>query len=283
MKFLKKVMLVFSAVLLLAIAISAYIIAENYSVTSAHYDIYSNKNKRDFNDFKIAVITDFHNSTNYNMIKKNIQKEKPNIIVIVGDTINMHDESFENAKSLIKGINHLAPTYLTSGNHEIVSIKTKEFLEFAEQNNVSVINDKIEKIFYKNSYFNLIGYGDIVYDDPNMRFNVLEDDLKKLHDKVEDKEAFNVLLFHRGNFGDVVAKYPFDLIISGHIHGGQINLPYVKDYILKNRFDSIKFCKGFYRIGDSQLVISGGLERNLQKPRVFNPPEIVYVRLKSLK
>jgi len=283
MKFLKIAFFIIGILILLSLIIFAYILVENYAVTTVSYDVYSKKNKQVFNDYEIAVITDFHNSSNYKKIIKNIEKEEPNIIVIVGDTINMNDKSFDNAKRLIEGINSLAPTYLVSGNHEIASNITNEFLEFAKQNNVNVLNNKVEKVYYKNSYFNLIGYGDIVYDDPNMRFNVMENDLKNLYDKIEDKKAFNVLLFHRGIFGETAAKFPFDLIISGHLHGGQINLPFVKEYILQSRFNNTKYSKGLYRIGNSQMVISGGLERNFLKPRVFNPPEIVYIRLENLK
>jgi len=122
-----------------------------------------------------------------------------------------------------------------------------------------------------------------VYADAEMRIEVVDKKLKELSDIKENQGLFNILLFHRANLFDTVSKYPFDLTLSGHLHGGQIGLPFIQDFLLFQRHKSDKYIKGYYRKGNSQLVVSAGLSEDMTNPRIFNPPELVMVTLKAIK
>jgi hypothetical protein len=280
---LKKIIYIFLAIALLLGAVFTYLYLDNSSVKLTKYNVYSKKVNPVFDGYKIDVISDFHNRNNYDKIITRVIDSKPNIIVLVGDLINMEDETFDNVSKLLDGITPVCESYFVSGNHETWSKNEDAFLTFLQSKNVSVINNQVKTIEYKNNKMNLIGYKDITYADDVMRYGVLEKEIDALYNEIEEKNFFNILLFHRGNLFDTVAKRPFDLVLSGHTHGGQINLPFINDRILMKRVNNTKYSKGYYRLGDCQMILSGGLEKNFKKLRLFNTPEVVEVTLRSIK
>ncbi|MEG2670448.1 MAG: hypothetical protein RR957_08260, partial [Oscillospiraceae bacterium] len=178
----------------------------------------------------------------------------------------------------------IAPTYFVSGNNETWSKHESEFLKILTDKGVFVLNNKLAKIEKGDSYINLLGYKDILYADDVMRFNVLEKELSKLEKTIPaDDKSLNILMFHRVNYFDTVSKYNFDLVLSGHAHGGQINLPIIKDKILDKNLGQHKYSNGYYENGDKKMIATAGLEKNLKKPRIFNTPEIVMVKLEMEK
>ena len=40
-------------------------------------------------------------------------------------------------------------------------------------------------------------------------------------------DGYNILLFHRADLLDCFNDANYDLILSGHLHGGQINIPFI--------------------------------------------------------
>lgn len=283
---IKIIKVFFTIVLALAItagAIIGYVFWENKSVDVSEYSVYSEKLPPAFDGYKILMLADFHDSDNYDRITQKISKLKPNIIVLVGDMINSTDTSFENFEALIDKNTGLAPMYFVSGNHEKWSEHEKEFMDVVKKHGIINLNNKSTKITYQNSNIALTGFEDVVYADAEMRLPVVDKSLKELSNIKANQGLFNILLFHRANLFDTVAKYPFDLTLSAHLHGGQIGLPFVRDFLLSQRSKSDKYIKGYYRNGDSQLVVSGGLSKDMTNPRVFDPPELVMVTLKAIK
>lgn len=280
-----KIMFFVIKTILLIILICAitvvYIFIDNNRVITTNYSVYSSKLPPAFNNYKIALIADFHNSNNSPKIIKAVKNSSPQIIVIIGDTINMDNKVFDNIGGLIDGLTQIAPVYLISGNNEIWSSFQSDFLTFVSNKGVNVINNKSIEIKHKNSLINLVGYGDIVYADEKMRMDILNSDISALYEKIQNKNLFSILLFHRAQYFESVAKNPFDLVLSAHTHGGQINLPFIQNGILMHKFKTDVYSKGYYRINDVQMIVSAGLEKNYLNPRILNTPEVVCVTLKQ--
>lgn len=272
-----------SALLIFSIIIASYLFIENNRIVTSRYSIYSSKISPAFHNYKLALISDFHNSDNVHKILERVEDIKPQIIVIAGDAINMNDTDFSNAGALAEGLLKIAPVYFTSGNHEKWSLHEQEFLNYLADKGVNILNNSVAEIHLENGAINLIGYHDIIYSDNAMRYNILNSELKALYDKIKNKSLFSILVFHRANYFETVSQYPFDLVLSGHLHGGQINLPMIKPKILMGRFQNADYSKGYYRMNNTQMIVSAGLEKNYKYPRIFNPAEVVEVVLKYLE
>ena len=69
------------------------------------------------------------------------------------------------------------------------------------------------------------------------------------------------------------------LTLSGHMHGGQVNLPFIGAPIHFIKRRSGRFVYGEYALGERQLIVSGGLGASFAPVRVLRPPEVVMVKL----
>lgn len=283
----KKVLIGISVVIgtlvILVLAAVLYLYINNHTVACSSYDVYSKKLPYDFDGYRIGVVSDFHNGDNYDKVLKQMRKQEPDIVTIVGDSINSDETAFDNTKLLLSGLVEIAPTYLVSGNHERWADKEvyQQLLDYAKSVGVVCMDDQVIPLTVREATINLVGAQDEIYSDDKIEnyHDVVVKHLDKLYNKIEDHERFSVLLFHRGNLVEMPAQYGYDLILSGHLHGGIVNLPWIRDRILQEHGDDVKYYKGQYRVENSQVIVSGGLEARKDEVRVLNPPEVVIVNL----
>ena len=92
---------------------------------------------------------------------------------------------------------------------------------------------------------------------------------------------FSVLLAHRPERIEDYLQYPFDLIVSGHAHGGQWRIPGILNGLLApNQGFFPPYAGGQYDFADTTLIVSRGLARESTRiPRIFNRPELVVIDL----
>jgi predicted MPP superfamily phosphohydrolase len=87
-----------------------------------------------------------------------------------------------------------------------------------------------------------------------------------------------VLLAHEPDFADYVARYPIDLQLSGHSHGGQVRLPLIRPFYLP--LLAKKYISGLFKIGGLTLYTNRGLG-TVGVPVRFNcPPEITLMTIR---
>ena len=93
---------------------------------------------------------------------------------------------------------------------------------------------------------------------------------------------FRLLLSHRPEFLTLYSKYGFDLVFSGHAHGGQICVP----GLLPNGLNAPgqgwfpKYTRGAHKLGETTMIVSRGLGPSVIPTRLFNRPELVVCVLK---
>ena len=93
--------------------------------------------------------------------------------------------------------------------------------------------------------------------------------------------GFSILLSHRPEFFDIYTECGFDLVLSGHAHGGQFRLPFVGGLIAPGQGFFPEYDSGVYIENGTTMVISRGLGNSRFPIRFNNPPEIVVVELLS--
>lgn len=77
-------------------------------------------------------------------------------------------------------------------------------------------------------------------------------------------------------------EYPFDLILSGHTHGGQVRLPFINGLYAPNQGIFPRYGGGLYKHNETTHIISRGLSVMRFPPRIGNPPELVIITLRGL-
>src|SRR6185437_12458805 len=88
-----------------------------------------------------------------------------------------------------------------------------------------------------------------------------------------------VLLAHEPDWADYVARYPVDLQLSGHSHGGQIRLPLVGAPYLPEL--GRKYPRGLRRIGSLALYTNVGVGTIRIPMRLNCPPEVTQITLRA--
>lgn len=283
-KILKFLFITSLTIILFVVLFACYVFYENSHIKITDYTIVSEKITAAEDGGKLAVIADYHNSDNYEMVLRKTKEIAPDVIIVAGDFINMEDKDFSNAEKLMRGLTDTAPVYFVSGNHERW-LKSEEniFLNKMKNCGAVILNMDIAEVPIKNGKITITGYQDIIYADDDMREEYLNAQLEGMYSRLTKQQLnmFNILVFHRGNLLHNAARQNYDLIVSGHLHGGQINIPGIREKILKSKTGSDEFIKGYYEVDNSKAIISGGVGSNSKIMRVFNMPEVISITLRS--
>ena len=277
-------------IICLFILVFIYLNYENRKVKVSNYNVVNKKIPKDFDDYKIIQISDFHNTKYNKLIKeiiKEIRKQKPNIIVITGDLI--HTNTWDNAINLIKIIKDIAPIYYVPGNHEAIIEDYDKFIRILKDNKVNVLNDKVKILRTNKSEINLIGIEDPII---KMRGNInliktlKKVDIKKiakdtLDELTYNQENYSILLSHRPDFFDIYYNSNLDLILTGHAHGGQFRIPFIGGVFAPGQGVFPKYTSGIFNKNNTSMVISRGIGNSTFPFRVNNRPDLVVITLKN--
>jgi uncharacterized protein len=243
-----------------------------------HYTIKSNGIPSEFNGFKILQISDLHCARFGNKqegLLKKIKAQKPDIIVLTGDMMDESIGDMEAISMLLDGITSIAPVYSVSGNHDKSYDHFKDLQKLLENKNVTLLENRNEKIVRNSTYINIAGIGD----PEEWDYTKAEQYLVKNMNTLKTSDGYNILLFHRANMFDSIKGKGYQLVLSGHMHGGQVQIPFIGGLISPHGQWFPKHAQGKYEKDGTVLIVSRGLGNVVKVPRLFNPPELVVVTL----
>ena len=99
--------------------------------------------------------------------------------------------------------------------------------------------------------------------------------------KETEDDTYTILLSHRPELYEDYQQYGFDLVLSGHAHGGQWRIPGILNGLFAP--DQGMFpghAGGLYDDMSTPMIVSRGLAReSTLVPRIYNPPELVIIDL----
>ena len=246
-----------------------------------NHTVRSAKIPAEFDGYKIIQISDVHSDEVSGLIDE-IRLERPDIIVSTGD-LSHHTGGYEKAVSLIDTLLDIAPVYFVSGNHEAWRADCSQMDRTLSDLGAKPLHNETIKLEKDGAEIGLSGI-----DDP---FSVVSQKIRDYLDKaiasISPIDGYNILLFHRANWLDYFADEDFDLIISGHMHGGQMRVPGFGGVISPRsswasgkKILFPKYVGGRYKNDETEFIVSRGLGNPMIIPRVFNRPELVCITLK---
>ena len=249
----------------------------------SHYLVKSGNLPDEFHDFRILHLSDFHCDKSAGLVDA-IRSEEPDIICITGDMT--HDTgSYLPFLNLLKQIIKIAPVYMVSGNHDVWRKDYQKLVNECKETGAFVLQDESIAVERCNSKIFISGIEDPYSVNHTAVCEKIENSLINL----KQKEGFNILLFHRANLLDYLKDKGFDLILAGHMHGGQFRIPGVGGVVSpKTNFTSNsrvffpKYFGGEYKHADTKMIVSRGIGNPTILPRIFNRPEICIITLKKI-
>lgn len=248
-----------SAVVLIVIVL---LYAWGFALKPVNYNVESEK----INGLKIVFVSDLHNcffgGKNQSGIFKKIEKSKPDLVLFGGDVIDGWGGT-ENSLRLMKMVAEEYPCAYTAGNHEEMRENEEEFFEEVRKLDIPVINGDFTEFDINNQKIRVYG---------------VIDSYENLSAINTDDEYYNILLLHQPEQFVQYTKN-FDMILSGHAHGGQWRIPFILEQGLYAPDQGLfpDYTTGQYQYGNCTHIISRGLAKPLRMifiPRIFNRPEL---------
>lgn len=284
-------------ILIIIILLVILFIYVNYKVIFvSRYKVKSNRLPQAFNGFKILHLSDWHcttygknNKRLINLINNKIKGEKIDIVVITGDFIIRQKRDYRPALEFISKIksNNI---YFVYGNHEMI-LKSKEIQDFKnklETLGVVVLDDKKIELTRENQKLNLYGVSYIfshIASRKDLTEQVLEKYKKDYEEKIGviNKNEYNILLSHDPMDFEVYVKEGFDLVFSGHLHGGGIRFFGIGVATARKNWFFTTLASGIHKKKDTQIIVSRGIGNSTRPIRIFDPPEISITTLYKTK
>lgn len=237
---------------------------------------------------RAVVIADLHNKyygrENEFLLAK-IREKKPDLVLVAGDLLTANPGS--DPESALKLVRELAKDFSVcygNGNHEHriklypetygglaqeyeeglkacgVSALVNARREFAE-NGLSVVGAEIHREYYRR-----------------FRGSVMEDGYLRTLLGEPDRELYTVLLAHNPDYFPAYAKWGADLVLSGHIHGGVVRIPFWNRGVLSPALRLFpKYDGGVFSEGGSTMILSRGLGSHTIPVRLFNPGDLIFL------
>ena len=279
MKKRKRIILALAAVALLLLGGTAF----DNGLTVRHYAIQSDKVDE---EITLVLITDLHSTihrNNQQSLIELIEKQKPDVILLAGDIAD-DEVPILGTSMLLQGIGGLCPAYYVTGNHEYRSRRVGAVRAEIESYGVTILADESVMAEIGGTPLIIGGVEDPdkrIYEEPGYNhFAAMEQAFGTL----ERDETFKILLAHRPENIEEYVKYPFDLVVSGHAHGGQVRIPFLLNGLFApNQGWFPPYAGGAYIHGETMHIVSRGLSISPLLPRVFNSPELVVIALEPRK
>jgi predicted MPP superfamily phosphohydrolase len=242
-------------------------------------DIYLPRWPEGLAGFTIALLSDFHYDPYFSVHPLHVAVPmvndlRPDLIVLTGDfvsapligDIKRGALAAEPCARLLREMSAPHGLWAVMGNHDDATDSQHVTRSLLAQN-IRVLANQSEAIERNGARIWLAGVNDVLSQTA---------DLTKTLSHVPSGEAV-ILLAHEPDYADYAARFPIDLQLSGHSHGGQIRIPLLPPLYLPPL--AKKYILGQYQIGSLALYTNAGLG-TIDVPLRFNcPPEITLLTL----
>ena len=264
-KWLTWLVLIVAFALLVLAGLDQRLIVRTYTLKSSKIDT----------PIRLVFLSDFHGCDDGNDFLQQVAQLQPDVILMPGDMFSADGDAQEELR-LFRTLAAMVPTYYVTGNHEYWEYDVPQLLTQISETGVTVLNVSNAELVIKGQHINLCGVPDpYAYMDTDTSLN--------LATSAADQANFTVLLAHRPELVDkYVATNAFDLVVSGHAHGGQIRIPgLVNGLYAPNQGWLPQYAGGSYTVQGTTMIVSRGLsiQRQMGIPRIFNRPEVVVVEI----
>ncbi len=246
---------------------------------------------------KIVLITDLH-SCRYGEGQKTlldaIDAQTPDLVLLCGDIFD-DDLLNDNTMTVLKYVSERYRCFYVSGNHEYWHEDPEALFGAVRTLGIPILHGTCETVSVRQTTLNLCGIADpacaeIGLDETAVeqrkaaREAITAEQLQSAKDAAEDGH-YTVLLAHRPELIETYAQYGFDLVVSGHAHGGQVRIPGLVNGLFSSGERWFpKYAGGEYRVDNVVMIVSRGLSHEAIRhvPRIWNRPELVVVELKPV-
>ena len=223
---------------------------------------------------RVAHLSDFHLGTpsrGARAVERAVdwvEERRPDLVVITGDLLT-HPRGEPRLRELVA---RLPRCYAVLGNHDFGDArdplaKPSHLEELAPSR---LLRDEAETIEIAGRSVQIVGV------DPTSYRRCAS----RPEDRADPEADLRILLCHFPRIFDQLAEGTFELVLSGHLHDGQIAIPYGREKLRLAHLRG-RYAKGLYRRNGSVMHISPGLGTTFVPFRLFARPEATELVLRA--
>jgi uncharacterized protein len=226
---------------------------------------------KEFEGYKIVQLTDIHadrwmTEERLSRILEAVNRQDPDLIALTGDYVTKASETYGPNLRAFRNLKAKDGALAVLGNHDHWS-DPKILVDILQEVGITVLHNEVKSIDRQGTQLNIAGVGDIW---------AQQQDLAKVISALPQQGAA-IMLAHEPDYADETAPTKrFDLQLSGHSHGGQVHIPFMKRVLppLGRIYPA-----GQYQVGDMIQYTSRGIGVAGLRVRLNCRPEVTILRL----
>jgi uncharacterized protein len=232
-----------------------------------------------FDQLKIVQFSDTHLGFQYTLeqlihLVDDINNLKPDILFFTGDLLDEPNKyvGTEKVISVLRKLHAPYGKFAVYGNHDHGGYGTDIYRNIMEEAEFTLLQNQSSKLQIGEEFIYLLGIDDAMLGRPDIN--------EALSDIPND--SYKILLSHAPDLADSAALFNIQLQLSGHSHGGQIQIPFL-GALVRPPFAE-KYVEGFYTIGNEApltLYVNRGLGTTRLPFRFLSVPELTVFTLKK--
>jgi predicted MPP superfamily phosphohydrolase len=229
----------------------------------------------DLDGLRIAQLSDIHLSpflsrADLQWCVAMANETRPQIAAVTGDLITGLRDSIDDCLEDLRHLRADAGVFGCNGNHERYIGAEAYTAERAARLGMKFLRGQRTGLNFGAARMNLAGM-----DHFDNRWSYAQDSEGLL-----EQGNFNFLLSHNPEAFPYIAKQGWDVTLSGHMHGGQINLELANANFNVARFKT-QYIYGPYRQNRSAMYVTRGIGTIGVPIRLGAPPEVALIRLRK--
>lgn len=223
MKLIKRIFAVFMILITIPVCCLFYAFKiEPYSVKADQYEL--NEEAADKNGVNIVQVSDLHIKDDFTCrdlakVVEEINRQDPDIVLFTGDLYDNYAE-YNDDENIIAELQKIEAGYdkiAVWGNRDYGGGAVRQYAEVMEQSGFTLLKNENRCITLENGKKILFtGLDDSLLGNPYMP------EPPSIYDA-----DYDVLLTHEPDTAKAYMDYGYDIILCGHSHGGQVNIPFL--------------------------------------------------------
>ncbi len=253
---------------------------EPYQLFINYQDVKLKNWHPEHNNLKVLVWSDIH-QRNSNAAKKRLDElimvandQNPDIILLLGDYLGARIDIGNNATpqeiaDQLAALKSRYGIYAVLGNHDwwYDGVEMRRQLE---RIGITVLENEFARITIDDKSFTILGLPDHYTRGDTWNPAILAD---------IPKDDPVIILSHSPDFFPSL-ELPYELMLAGHTHGGQIVPPLIGPLIIPSKYGT-RLAAGWYNIDDRRLFVTVGTGTSILHARFNCMPEIAVMNLQK--
>jgi uncharacterized protein len=232
-----------------------------------------------FDGMKIVQFSDTHVGFQYtldqlNKLVSKINSLEPDLILFSGDLID-DPFGFEDTNQIIEVLASLKAVlgkYAVYGNHDHGGYGSDLYKQIMEEAGFTLLLNEARHVsLLDGSFIYIAGVDDSMLGKPDIAAAIQD----------IPQDSYKILLSHAPDLADSASGYNIQLQLSGHSHGGQVQIPFYGPLVTPPHAEI--YPEGFYEVGTSRmkLYVNRGLGTTRLPFRFLSKPELTLFTLKN--